>query len=193
MDWRTVVAAFVAAIGGSAAVLKLVGDQLLEGQKAHYSKELAEIAYQRSILSAEKQNAFAMGANSHMANVVFDKFIGFCEEYIDAMYDALQIQEGRKDQPLDPSDFFRIRQKWALWLNPEIEATLDKFEKYITRMSTARGVDESGASPSNELGYRIRAAIADLREVLDSERLSILRRQLVMRSLEQAPPTGTPS
>jgi hypothetical protein len=86
------VAALIGAMGGSAAVLKLLGNRWLEKVKAKYSIELAD-----------RQNAFSMGASSHMALVVFDKLIGFCEEYVEAISKPLYalIQEGKKDQPLD--------------------------------------------------------------------------------------------
>jgi hypothetical protein len=188
MNWWTVIATFIAAIGGPAVVLKVVGDRLLEKQKAHYGKEMAEIAHERSILLAERQNAFSMGANSHMATVVFDKHIGFCEEYVQAVFNALYalIQEGTKEKPLDAEEFFKIRQKWALWLSREIETKLDRFEHDITKIGAdAQVLDANGAPVSNEVG--IRTIIADLRKVLGTEELTLLRNELVLRSLNKPP------
>jgi hypothetical protein len=180
MNWWTVIATFIAAVGGPAVVLKILGDRLLERQKAHYSKEMAEIAHERSVLLAERQNAFSMGANSHMAVVVFDKHIAFCEEYVGAASSALYplIQEGKRDQPLDARDFFKIRQKWALWLNHEIEVKLERFERGIPRIGAeAWGMDENGDPESDERSFR--RVIADLREILGTEELTILRKTVL--------------
>lgn len=163
---------------------KYLGDRLLEGLKAQHSKELAEFAHQRSVLLAEMQNVFSMGANSHMATVVFDKHIGFCEEYIQAVSNALYalMQEGSNDKPLDSKEFFRIRQKWVLWLSHDIEFRLDRFERGV---ADAQGVDANGAPVPNEV--HVSTLIADLREVLGAEDFATLRNELVVRSIRKSP------
>jgi hypothetical protein len=161
MSWWAGIEAFIAAligaIGGSAAVAKFLGDWWFEKLKANHSAEMAEIAHVRSILLADRQNAFSMGTSSHMATVLFDKHIGFCEEYVEATSKALftLIQAGRKDQPLDAKELSRIRQKWALWLNDEIEANLDRFEQEITRIGgDAQVFDANGAPVSKDISIR---------------------------------------
>jgi hypothetical protein len=187
MDWWTVLESIVgSALGGSAAVFGLsryLGDRWLEEVKARYSKELAEFAHEKSVLLAEMQNAFAMGTSSHMATVAFDKHIGFCEEYVEAMSNALNtlIQDGMKEKPLDAKDFFRIRQKWAIWLTQEMETELDRFEQEITKIGGDAQVFEfTGIPLSNERS--IKRVIADFREVLGTEKLTALRNDLVVRS-----------
>jgi hypothetical protein len=83
------IAALIGAICGSAAAPKLLGDWWLEKVKADYSKKLAEIEHKLSILLSDRQNSFWMGINSHMATVLFDKHVDFCEEYAKAMSKAL--------------------------------------------------------------------------------------------------------
>ncbi|MGA3372186.1 MAG: hypothetical protein ABSC48_10545 [Terracidiphilus sp.] len=181
-------AGLVGAIGGSAMAPKLFGDWWLEKVKARYAKELAEIEHKLSILLSDRQNAFSMGASSHMATVLFDKHIGFCEEYVEAMSKALQtlIQAGKKDQPLDAKELLRIRQKWALWLNDEIEVNLDRFEQDITRIGgDAQVFDANGAPVSRDTS--IRRVIADLRKILATEELTNLRNVLVENSVKGSP------
>jgi hypothetical protein len=179
------------ALSGWAMVFGLsryLGDRLLEGLKAQHGKELAELAHQRSVLLAEMQNAFSMGATSHMACVAFDKHIGFCEEYIDATSKTLQtlIQQGATERPMDVADFFRIRQKWALWLTDDIETVLDRFEYLVTKIaSEAPVLDINGAHVSVESS--VKSVIADLRKVLATEELTALRNELVVRSLRKPP------
>jgi hypothetical protein len=77
----TVLQNILGAAGGTALVLllaKYLGDRSLQRVTQQHSKE-----------QAEAQNAFSMGATSHMATVAFDKHIGFCEEYVEQMSKAL--------------------------------------------------------------------------------------------------------
>jgi hypothetical protein len=175
MDWPTVVVSLIgSAIVGPASVglSKFLGDRSIERQKAQQSRELLET-----------QNAFSVGATSHMATVAFDKHIGFCEEYVEEMYKALHtlIQDGKTEEAPDARRFSRIRQKWALWLTHDIENKLDQFELQITQIigGAAQDVDANGPV-SNERS--IARNIAYLREVLRTEELTALRNEMVIRS-----------
>src|SRR5260370_10382818 len=175
----TVLQSILGSAGGTALVLiaKYLSDRSLQRVTQRHSKEQAEM-----------QNAFSMGATSHMATVAFDKYVGFCEEYVDAMSNALYtfIEEGGKEKAVDASDLFRIRQKWALWLTHEIETKLDRFEHDIAKIGAdAQVLDVNGAPVSNELS--VKRVIADLREVLATEKLTALRNELVLRSLKKPP------
>jgi hypothetical protein len=176
----TVLQNILGAAGGTALVLllaKYLGDRSLQGVTLRHSKE-----------QAETQNAFSVGATSHMATVAFDKHIEFCEEYVKEVYKALDIliQDGTAEEPLDPRRFSRIREKWALWLTNEMENKLDKFELKITQIigGPAQDVDANGPV-SNERS--ITRNIADLREVLRTVELTALRNELVNRSSRKPP------
>lgn len=78
---------------------------------------------------------------------------------------------------MDPTpyrrDLFRIRQKWALWLNNEIEAKLDEFEGEISRIIEAPSVGADGTYESSRASRG--RLIAYLREILGTGDLTILR------------------
>jgi hypothetical protein len=175
----TILQNILGAAGGTALVLllaKYLGDRSLQRLTQRHSKEQAEM-----------QNAFSMGATSHMATVAFDKYVGFCEEYVEAMSNVLYsvIQAGATEKSLDATDLSRIRKKWALWLTDDIERKLDEFEHRITRIGSEAPVfDLYGAHVSIESS--IKSVIGDLRKVLATEELTALRSELVIRSL------GTP-
>jgi len=124
-----------------------------------------------------------------MATVAFDKHVAFCEEYLEEVYKALNtlIQDGTTEEPLDTSRFSLIRQKWALWLTDEIEDRLDQFERRIAQIigGAAQDVNADGVAVSNERSISIN--IADLREILHTEKLTALRNDLVMRSSTEPP------
>ena len=54
------------------------------------------LAHDRALLLLEAQNAFSIGATSHMAIVAFDKHVTFCEEYLGEMYQTLSTLFGKR-------------------------------------------------------------------------------------------------
>jgi hypothetical protein len=172
MDWPTVVISLIgsAVVGPvSVGVSKFLSYRSIERQKAKNNSELVE-----------SQNTFSVGAT--MAIVAFDKHICFCEEYVKEMSEALRSlnEDGRIEAALDVTRFFRIRQKWALWLTQEMENELDQFERKLTLMGgEARSYGVSGPA-SNESS--IKTMIAILRKVLRVEELTTLRNELVIHS-----------
>jgi hypothetical protein len=189
MDWPAVIASFVGsaiAVPAAAGLSSFLSNRSIERQKAQQSKELLET-----------QNAFSMGATSHMATVAFDKHIGFCEEYVEEMSKALDalIRDGIEG-PLSARKFFQIRQKWALWLTQEIETELDLFERAITQIGGAAQVLDANGSPvSNESS--IKTVIAYLRGVLRTEETHRAQRRtgypfLRENSSRRVTPVATP-
>lgn len=178
MDWWAVLQSILGAAGGTALVLLLaknLGDRSLQRLTQRHSREQAEM-----------QNAFSMGATSHMATVAFDRYTGFCEDYISQISRSLYalIQDGPTLRPLNAADFSGIRQKWALWLTQDIELELDRFEDGLLRI----GADAQffGADGSLEWNERnAKPIIAYLRNTLAVEELTALRRELVVRSSRQ--------
>ena len=190
---ETVIGAAAGAAAGGAAVgwamvfglSKHLGDRLLEGLKAQHSIELAEFAHERSVLLAEMNNAFSMGATSHMAEVAFDKYVEFSEKYLETMSEVLNtsIQKGARRKQLDLAPIFKIRQKWALWLTEDIERNLDQFQDQISRSIFEAPVREP-AGEDAPIEFAIKSVTARLRKVLATEELAALRSHLVARSLK---------
>jgi hypothetical protein len=178
MDWWVVLQSILGAAGGTSLVLllaKYLGDRSLHRLTQRHSREQAEM-----------QNAFSMGATSHMATVAFNKYTDFCEEYAGEISRALYalIQEGPANRPRDAVDFSGIRQKWALWLTQDVEDELDRFEDGLLRL----GADAQFFSADGSLEWNERNAkpiIAYLRDTLGVEKLTTLRRELVVRSSRQ--------
>jgi hypothetical protein len=89
------------------------------------------IAFDRSIRLEEAKNRFTVGATSHMADVAFDKHVQFCEEYTAEVYRTLTFlfKKGPHADVLQNANaLMDIRTKWSVWLTPEIETQLEKFE-----------------------------------------------------------------
>lgn len=166
VDWLTVIATSAVSNSITAALLKYFGDRRIEREKAQQSRDLQEA-----------QNAFDAGVTSHMARVAFEKLVEFCEEYALEVLNALQTLSGEEGlaEALDTGKFSQIRQKWALWLTPQIDSKLDSFEVRIAGIigGAAPDRDANDLMASNE--KIIRQQISFLRDVLRTEALAAWR------------------
>ena len=131
------------------------------------------IAHERAVFLHQSQNAFSMGATSHMANIAFDKHVSFGEEYVAEVFETLRtlFREGPTQVALNhASNLYRIRQKWALWVTPKIEADLESFEGALRTIgANAHYVD---IVPTNDPGRhdRIQEMYAVFAEVMGFEK-----------------------
>lgn len=142
---------------------------------------LAKYLGDRSLQGATQR--FSLGITSHMATVAFDKYVAFCEEYVEAVSSSVPtfVEEGARQTPLNAVEFLRIRRKWALWLTDDVETKLDKFERLIPRVgSEAPFIEADGAYGSAVENAKF--IIAELRKVLAAEELTALRKELVTSS-----------
>lgn len=122
------------------------------------------------------------------------------------------FREGPTEQALPhAAKLYEIRQKWALWLTPAIEANLDKFEAAIRKIGAdahfvnidlthpdrSTVINEMftlfkevmGRSISNHptsADHAISSVIQELRRVLGTDELTQLRQTFVSRSLQNA-------
>ncbi len=95
------------------------------------------IAYNRSVRLEEAKNRFTVGATSHMANVAFDKHVQFCEEYAAEVNRTLAFLFKRgphSDVMQNASTLMGVRTKWSVWITPEIEKQLGKFESALRKI-----------------------------------------------------------
>jgi len=87
-----------------------------------------------AIQMREAKNRFDIGTTSHMAIVAFDKHVGFCEEYSQAVRVALLtlLRRGpHEDILVDARQLVEIRERWSLWLTSKVEIELEKFESAL--------------------------------------------------------------
>jgi hypothetical protein len=173
------------------------------------------IAFDRSERLEEAKNRFTVGATSHMANVAFDKHAAFCEEYVAEMFKALEtlFRRGPHREALrHASSLYVVRNKWAVWLTPEIEKELEVFEGAVREIGAAawlvnqvpgeqesikrmfvefakvlgpkRGIPHWGGEVVTE-EYAIDTILASLRKVLGINDLARLRSELVSQAMRR--------
>lgn len=97
----------------------------------------AQLQKAHAIEMEEAKNRFTVGVTSHMADVAFDKHVEFCEEYTKAVDDAMTtlFRKGpHKDVLENVANLSIIRSKSKVWLTPEIENQLEKFEAALSKI-----------------------------------------------------------
>ncbi len=111
---------------GSPGVLALLG--------VLYRLFLDETQYQKNLSLQHDQQSFDLGATTHMADVVFNEHVSFCEEYMKEMQSSVAtlFREGPSPTALSLADrLLQIRIKHATWLTNEIDRNLEPFEKAL--------------------------------------------------------------
>ena len=96
-----------------------------------------ERAHERALELQNKQQDFALGTASHMADVAYDKHVAFCEEYMARVQSGFQElnKDGATKNALNiGGDLVRIRFKHAAWLTPTLEEQLKPFEMGLITM-----------------------------------------------------------
>ena len=117
-----------------------------------YRLFLDEIQYQKQLAMQKDQQSFEIGTTSHMADILFDKHVNFCEEYISHFQNVLAVlfREGPSEIALTlASELVQIRLKHATWLTEEIDLKLESFEKTLRKIGASAhfySVDPGGAN-----------------------------------------------
>ncbi len=146
-----------------------------------------------------------------MADVAFDKYASFCEEYVGEMFKLLTTlnREGPRQTALThAANLLEIRRKWAVWLASEVETKLDSFDLAIRKIGAnawllehapgdPKSINEMYSLFAEVLGletwdnkpisgdFTVTAVIQKLREVLGTDELNLLRSALVSRALHR--------
>ncbi len=97
-------------------------------------------AHERALDLLERQQDNSLTIASHMATVVFDRQVEFCETYFEKAHSALieLFTSGPAQSALGHAqELARIRNHYSPWLSPQIESGLLPFEDKIREV----GVD----------------------------------------------------
>jgi len=98
--------------------------------------------HRRNIELKNKEQDFILGTATHMADVVYDKHVLFCEEYIERTKKGFQemLRDGPSKGTLTiGGDLVRIRNKYSAWLTEEIEKALQPFEQVLINIGAKEG------------------------------------------------------
>jgi len=219
MNWLTVVEAigiFGVGSGLLAWLIRSLVKQALDRDLKVFEHGLRAA---HEIQMEEVRNRLTIGATSHMADVVFDKHVEFCEQYTAAVNETVAFLFRRglnRDVLQNASNLKDIRLRWNVWLTPDVETQLEKFEAALRKiganvylLEALRADEERGDAVKEAYGTfaavvgwedwqgqpvtRDLAAekiIEGLRKVLGITELTRLRSELVGRALAKPKPAG---
>jgi hypothetical protein len=138
---------------------------------ALYQLARDRIAHERSLTMLGLQNSFSMGAASHMANVAFDKHVGFSEEYVSLVFEILSelFRKGPCQEALDgASRLLAARKRWALWVTPQVETDLERFEAALRKMGASAYVVANAPGSPGHSDF-VKQMYSDFAEVMGSK------------------------
>lgn len=96
---------------------------------------------QLELLSRQQDNSLAVA--SHMATVVFDRQVNFCEAYFEKTHTTLLelfTTGPTKDALEHAKELSRIRTRYSPWISPQIDAGLLPFERALREMGASARV-----------------------------------------------------
>jgi hypothetical protein len=99
-----------------------------------------QLGHDRAVALQVAQMSFSIGATSHMATVAFDKHVVFAEEYVAETQRSLAalFQSGPAEEALNhAAKLYDVRRRSALWLTPELDAKLERFESALQEIGAS--------------------------------------------------------
>jgi hypothetical protein len=138
-------------------------------------------AHERAVWLKRDEQQFNLGVTSHMANVVFDKHVVFCEAYIRIVHEAVDalLRSGPSKDALGwATKLNDLRRAHTPWVPVQVTKELEYFEyelrrmgadNYIANMPGVRGT-KSGIDANNAMHERFLRLLLDVIEGSDTEK-----------------------
>jgi hypothetical protein len=136
----------LASLGGGGVIVvgfaswlgKVWAARILEQDRKKYTAEIEELKarlqHEMQFALKQRDQSFNLSITSHMANVLFDKHVAFCEEYAARAHQC--VRELFRDGPSENAmsifqELTAIRQKHAPWVTADILEKLKPFEEAV--------------------------------------------------------------
>lgn len=111
-----------------------------------------DAAASRAAQMEQQKQTFAFGAQSHMAQVIWNKQVEFCEAYASELDRCIAVlyRDGPAKSALDCANaLFTIRRRYAVWLPENLESKLDPFEESLRKVGNSSFIAERDAGGVN--------------------------------------------
>ncbi len=130
-----------------------------------------QAAFERQLALHQRQEAFGLGATSHMATVVFNKHVEFCEKYMAEVHDTVSTLFRRgptKETFPHVARLVQLRRDYAAWLPREIDAGLEPFENAVNKIGAlSELVAGLGSSVPEARGSAVKQSFKIFEEMLN--------------------------
>jgi hypothetical protein len=111
--------------------------------------------HQKKMIEQHDQQNFHLAMTTHMADVIFDHQIEFCEEYKTQLLKTIKtlIKEGPSKTCLTLSyELLEVRNKYCIWLTNNVAEILEKFEASIRKIGAQAQFYDHDPSGANDAG-----------------------------------------
>ncbi len=98
-----------------------------------------QVTHERALELQQRQHDFDLAVASHMANIVFDKQVSFCEKYSQTLYSIVRrmFQEGpSEDTAQYANELVNIRIEFAPWISKELAEKIKPFEAALREIGS---------------------------------------------------------
>lgn len=165
--------AIAAVLGWQTPVLAQISLQtIFLGMVGGLFQLLRDASQQEHLRSAQiREHAFGV-ATSHMAEVAFDRYATFCDEYIAAVHDIAGelFREGAGRKTLTgAARLVAIQQRHAAWIDKKTRDNLNAFEQQLRSLGataeyvkTADGAKDPGVGPAIKKQYDLYKQILNI-------------------------------
>ena len=150
-----------------------------------------KISHERQKELQRKQHFFNLGVTSHMASVVFDKHVDFCEKYIAQMYDGLEglFRDGPTKEALSFSGkLAKIRIQYRPWLTEEMIEKVLPYEKALRNIGAYAFVEPNlpVGEERNRIIEKMFNTFSELTEIKKEKELNEqIATELIINHLQQ--------
>lgn len=129
-------------------------------------------AHERELALRHDDQRFQVGVTSHMSNVVFDKHVAFCEEYVaevNATVGTLIREHANLNAVDHANKLYAIRRKHATWVTTVMSERLASFEDAVREIGAkAHFIETTRGSPqyAEQRAKAIEFVFAEFRRIL---------------------------
>lgn len=145
------------ALPGSAAIHELVGIPAVCGLGGALLQIIRDgAAHERALSLFALEKLHFVAASSHMADVAFDRHVEFSEAYLAEVHATLATLgvEGPTAKALGHANsLYHLRQRFAVWLTPQIDDDLMRFESALRKVGASAGAVAAYAGAPNQAGW----------------------------------------
>lgn len=151
-----------------------------------------QAAFERQLLLQQQQQAFSLGAASHMASKAFDKHAEFCENYMAEVHLAVGtlFREGPTQKALEhASSLVQLKSRYSAWLTKSILDGLEPFEAALRKIGASsylvealRGTGDPERPKAIKEMYEVFKEVLQIGEV---NALSTERAEVTIGAVEQ--------
>ncbi|MFA6077215.1 MAG: hypothetical protein WC735_04040 [Candidatus Paceibacterota bacterium] len=135
-----------------------------------------EKAHERALELQNKQQDFALGTASHMADVAYNKHVEFCEDYMKRVQEGFQelLRDGPSVNAIKIGrELVGIRKKHSCWLTKEIEKSLEPFEHALIKIGAKENFLQNAKLDVGEMRTKVVNEIFDSFGLILGDRKSL--------------------